>query len=70
MLHEMGCRYVLVGPSERRALYHESDDEVAARFQQVLSAGLIPVMCVGETLEEREQGWTMKVVQRQLQTVD
>ena len=69
MLHEMGCRYVLLGHSERRALYHESDDEVAARFQQVLSAGLIPVMCVGETLEEREQGWTMKVVQRQLQTV-
>ena len=69
MLHEMGCRYVLVGHSERRALYHESDDDVAARFQQVLSAGLIPVMCVGETLEEREQGWTMKVVQRQLQTV-
>lgn len=56
MLHEMGCRYVLVGHSERRALYHESDDDVAARFQQVLSAGLIPVMCVGETLEELSRG--------------
>ncbi|KPP98991.1 triose-phosphate isomerase [Marinobacter sp. HL-58] len=69
MLREMGCRYVLVGHSERRALYHESDRDVAARFRQVLSAGMTPVLCVGETLGEREQGQTMATIERQLQAV-
>jgi triosephosphate isomerase len=69
MLQEMGCRYVLVGHSERRSLYHESDAEVAARFQQVLDAGMTPVLCVGETLEERDQGRTLEVIQNQLQPV-
>ena len=69
MLQEMGCRYVLVGHSERRALYHESDRDVAARFRQVLSANMTPVLCVGETLEEREQGQTMAVIERQLGAV-
>jgi len=69
MLQEMGCRYVLVGHSERRALYHESDDDVATRFRQVLSAGMTPVLCVGETLEEREHGQTMAVIERQIQAV-
>ncbi|EDM45995.1 triose-phosphate isomerase [Marinobacter algicola] len=69
MLQEMGCRYVLVGHSERRALYHESDDDVATRFRQVLSADMTPVLCVGETLEEREHGQTMAVIERQIQAV-
>lgn len=69
MLQEMGCRYVLVGHSERRALYHESDRDVAARFRQVRSANMTPVLCVGETLEEREQGQTMAVIERQLRAV-
>ena len=69
MLQEMGCRYVLVGHSERRALYHESDADIAARFKQVLATELTPVLCVGETLEEREQGDTMAVIERQLQSV-
>lgn len=69
MLQEMGCRYVLVGHSERRAFYHESDRDVAARFRQVCSANMNPVLCVGETLEEREQGQTMAVIERQLQAV-
>lgn len=69
MLQEMGCRYVLVGHSERRALYHESDVDVATRYRQVLSADMTPVLCVGETLEEREQGQTTSVIQRQLQAV-
>lgn len=69
MLQEMGCRYVLVGHSERRALYCESDSDVAARFRQVRSACMTPILCVGETLQEREQGQTMAVIERQLRAV-
>ena len=69
MLHEMGCRFVLVGHSERRSAYHESDTDVAERFQQVSAAEMTPVLCVGETLEQRDQGQTMAVIQGQLQAV-
>jgi triosephosphate isomerase len=69
MLLDTGCRYVLVGHSERRSLYGESDADVAERFAAALAAGLEPVLCVGETLEEREQGRTEQVVERQLQAV-
>jgi triosephosphate isomerase len=69
MLLEFGCRYVLVGHSERRSLYGESDDDVANRFQAAQEAGLVPVLCVGETLEERENGSTESVVERQLDAV-
>jgi len=69
MLKEMGCRYVLVGHSERRSLYHESDSDVADRFRQVNSADMTPVLCVGESLEEREQGATLSVIERQLRAV-
>lgn len=69
MLKEMGCRYVLVGHSERRSLYHESNGNVAARFRQVRAAGMSPVLCIGETLEEREQGMAMAAIESQLQAV-
>ncbi len=69
MLVDMGCHYVLVGHSERRAIYGESDADVALRFKAALDAGLEPVLCVGETLEEREQGQTEAVVGRQLDAV-
>jgi triosephosphate isomerase len=69
MLVDMGCRYALVGHSERRAIYGESDEDVALRFNTALDAGLQPVLCVGETLEEREQGQTETVVARQLDAV-
>lgn len=69
MLQEMGCRYVLVGHSERRALFAESSLEVAARYRSVLAAGLTPVLCVGETLAERESNQTGLVIERQLQAV-
>lgn len=69
MLKEMGCRYVLVGHSERRSLYHESNGNVAARFRQVRAAGMSPVLCLGETLEEREQGMAMAAIESQLQAV-
>ncbi|MDH3631459.1 MAG: triose-phosphate isomerase [Gammaproteobacteria bacterium] len=69
MLKECGCSYAIVGHSERRALYLESDQLVAARFSMALSAGIIPILCVGETLDEREQGVTETVVTRQIDAV-
>ncbi len=66
MLKECGCSYAIVGHSERRALYLESDQLVAARFSMALGAGIIPILCVGETLDEREQGVTEMVVARQI----
>ena len=69
MLVDMGCRYVLVGHSERRSIYAESDADVAERFKAALDAGLEPVLCVGETLEERESNQTEAVVERQLDAV-
>lgn len=69
MLKEVGCAYVLVGHSERRALYGETDAVVAAKFKTAQVCGLIPVLCVGETLTEREAGQTEAVLARQLQAV-
>ena len=69
MLLEFGCRQVLVGHSERRSLYGESDTDVAERFAAALEAGLEPVLCIGETLEERENGQTESVVARQIDAV-
>ena len=69
MLKDLGCHYALVGHSERRAIYGESDKDVALRFKAALDARLHPVLCVGESLEEREQGQTESVVERQLDAV-
>jgi triosephosphate isomerase (TIM) len=69
MLKDVGCAYVLVGHSERRRLNHEDDALVARKFVAALKAGLIPVLCVGETLEERELKQTEAVVGRQLDAV-
>lgn len=69
MLVEFGCRYVLVGHSERRALFGETDAQVAAKFLAAAKAGLVPLLCVGESLQERESGQTEQVVGRQLDAV-
>ncbi len=69
MLRDFGCRYVIVGHSERRALYGESDQLVAQKFKAAQDAGLTPILCVGETLAEREAGGTEAVVERQLDAV-
>ena len=69
MLCEFGCRYVLVGHSERRQLFGESDVVVAAKFVAAQQVGLVPVLCLGETLAERESGQTAAVVSRQLAAV-
>ena len=69
MLADFGCRFVLVGHSERRGLFAETDAQVAAKFAAAAKAGITPVLCVGETLEEREGGRTEQVVARQLDAV-
>jgi len=69
MLLEFGCTYVIVGHSERRSLYGESDALVASKYMAAQAAGLIPILCVGESLEERESGVTEAVVARQLDAV-
>jgi triosephosphate isomerase len=69
MLKDVGCRYVIVGHSERRALYHEDDKLVARKFVAAQSQKVTPILCVGETLEQRERGETEHVVARQLDAV-
>jgi triosephosphate isomerase len=66
MLLDAGCRFVLVGHSERRALFGESNDDVNRKAKAALRAGLSPVLCVGETLDEREADQTLSVLRRQL----
>lgn len=66
MLADLHCRYVLVGHSERRTLFGETDAQVAAKFAAALQANLHPILCVGETLAERQQGATHQVITRQL----
>jgi len=69
MLKEYGCQYVLVGHSERRTYYGDTDQSVAARFCQAQAEGIIPVLCIGETLAEREQEKTFDVLTAQLDAV-
>jgi triosephosphate isomerase len=69
MLRDVGCRYVLVGHSERRQYHQESDQLVAAKFAAAQAAGLLPILCVGETRAEREAAQTEAVIARQLDAV-
>ena len=66
MLVEFGCKYVIVGHSERRSYYGDSDAVVAAKCEAALKSGLVPIFCVGETLDERERNVTADVVTRQM----
>ncbi|AMO35840.1 triose-phosphate isomerase [Thauera humireducens] len=69
MLAEFGCRYVIVGHSERRALFGDDDLSVARKAEAALSSGLVPIVCVGETLAERDAGQVHAVISRQLAAV-
>ena len=69
MLKDIGCRYVIVGHSERRTIFGESSELVALKFAAVRKAGLTPILCVGETLTEREAGDAEAVIARQLDAV-
>ena len=69
MLKEFSCKYAIVGHSERRAIYGESDQQVADKYVAAQRSGIIPILCVGELLEERESGDTENVVARQLDAV-
>ncbi len=69
MLKELNCQYALVGHSERRTYYGDTNESVAARFCQAQEQNIIPVLCVGETLEQREQEQTFEVINEQLEAV-
>jgi len=69
MLKEYGCKYAIVGHSERRTYYGDTDQSVAARFCQAQEQEVIPVLCIGETLEQREQEQTFEVITTQLDAV-
>lgn len=69
MLKELSCSYSIVGHSERRSLFGETDQQVAAKFTAAQKAGITPILCVGETLEQREKGEALDVIARQIQAV-
>ena len=69
MLADFGCDYVIVGHSERRQLFAETNEMVALQFKAALEAGLKPILCLGETLEQREAGVTLEIIQEQLAVV-
>ena len=69
MLADLGCTWALVGHSERRSLFGDTDDEVVRKTARALEAGLVPVVCVGETRQEREDGRTEAVLARQVDAV-
>lgn len=69
MLAEFGCRYVIVGHSERRALFGEDDGLVGRKARAAMARGIVPIVCVGETLVERDEGRVMRVIDRQLGAV-
>lgn len=69
MLRDFGCKYTIIGHSERRTIYGELDYKVELKFSAAKECGIIPILCVGETLEEFEAGKTKEIVSRQLQAV-
>jgi triosephosphate isomerase (TIM) len=67
MLRDLGCKYVILGHSERRAIFHESNEAINKKVHAAFAAGLIPIVCVGEQLAEREVGRTLEVVRQQFE---
>ena len=69
MLADMGCQYVIVGHSERRAIMRETNEMVAQKFHAAVNNGLVPILCVGETLEQKNQEQTTQIIEEQLKSV-
>lgn len=69
MLRAVGCRYVIIGHSERRSIFREDDSLIGAKLQRVWEAELVPILCIGETLHERQSGMLWEVLRRQLESV-
>jgi triosephosphate isomerase len=69
MLAELHCKFVIIGHNERRRLQGETDEHVAQKFMAVQRANLIPILCIGESLAQRENGWHLEVIRRQLEAV-
>jgi triosephosphate isomerase len=69
MLNDFGCHYVIIGHSERRAYHAETDETVAQKFAAARAFGLVPILCVGETLEQRDAGTTEQIIEEQLKAV-
>jgi triosephosphate isomerase (TIM) len=69
MLHEFGCRYVLLGHSERRTYFGETDEQITKKFKLAIAVGIIPVLCVGETYEQRQEEQTEAILKTQLKGV-
>ena len=69
MLVEFGCKYTIIGHSERRSIFGETDEHIVQKFAALKNAGIVPILCVGELLEEREAGKTEEVVGRQIDAV-
>ncbi len=69
MIKEFGCKYIIVGHSERRLIYGESSEIVAIKYEQVKKNNLVPILCVGETLQEREDGHTEVIIAKQLDAI-
>ncbi|MBU1887846.1 MAG: triose-phosphate isomerase [Candidatus Omnitrophica bacterium] len=66
MLKDVGCRYVIAGHSERRNIFGETDEDVNKKLKIILKHGMIPIMCIGEQLEERDNGMTFEILEKQL----
>lgn len=69
MLHDLGCQYAIIGHSERRRWYGETNELIARKFESAQEARLVPILCVGESAKEREQGITLDVIDRQIKAV-
>ena len=69
ILADLNCKFVIIGHNERRRMQHESDEQIAQKFVAVQKAGLIPILCVGESLQDREQGRHLETINRQLNAV-
>ena len=69
MLRDVGAQFVIVGHSERRLVFHETDEYIARKVVRAVTSQLIPILCVGETLEEKKENQTLNVLQRQLESV-